>query len=142
MHIIIQLSGLFLPVFRSYLILYLWDQIFLKNLISIQIILNNVNLFFYIIYHTKRDTKRVGTLNYNFISCFCFISISATRENVQLIFLIIQGIAAWQHPVIVLKDVPFSHLQGIVEFIYHGEVSIDQVSHFVCCSISWYIWVL
>ena len=99
-------------------------------------------LFFYIIYHTKRDAKRVGTLNYNFISCFCFISISATRENVQLIFLIIQGIAAWQHPVIVLKDVPFSHLQGIVEFIYHGEVSIDQVSHFVCCSISWYIWVL
>jgi hypothetical protein len=39
-----------------------------------------------------------------------------------------QGIAAWQHPVIVLKDVPFSHLQGIVEFIYHGEVSVDQVT--------------
>ena len=39
----------------------------------------------------------------------------------------LQGIAAWQHPVIVLKDVPYSHLQGIVEFIYHGEVSVDQV---------------
>ncbi len=37
-----------------------------------------------------------------------------------------QDIHAWQHPVIVLRDVPFSDLQGIVEFIYHGEVSIDQ----------------
>ena len=37
-----------------------------------------------------------------------------------------QGISAWQHPVIVLKDVPYEDLQGIVEFIYHGEVSVDK----------------
>lgn len=27
---------------------------------------------------------------------------------------------------IVLKDVPYEDLQGIVEFIYHGEVSVDK----------------
>ncbi|CAB4057618.1 unnamed protein product [Lepeophtheirus salmonis] len=35
---------------------------------------------------------------------------------------ILKGLSLWQHPVIVLKDVPFTDLQGIVEFIYHGEV--------------------
>ncbi|XP_040577830.1 uncharacterized protein [Lepeophtheirus salmonis] len=39
---------------------------------------------------------------------------------------ILKGLSLWQHPVIVLKDVPFTDLQGIVEFIYHGEVSVDQ----------------
>ena len=38
---------------------------------------------------------------------------------------ILRGISAWQHPVIVLKDVPYPHLQGIVEYIYHGEVRIS-----------------
>ena len=42
------------------------------------------------------------------------------------IFVLFQGISAWQHPVIVLKDVPLEDLQGIVEFIYHGEVSVDK----------------
>ena len=41
---------------------------------------------------------------------------------------ILRGISAWQHPVIVLKDVPFLHLQGIVEYIYHGEVSVTYES--------------
>ena len=41
-------------------------------------------------------------------------------------FVLFQGISAWQHPVIVLKDVPLEDLQGIVEFIYHGEVSVDK----------------
>ena len=45
-------------------------------------------------------------------------------NNLYLNFF--QGISAWQHPVIVLKDVPYEYLQGIVEFIYHGEVSVDQ----------------
>ena len=40
----------------------------------------------------------------------------------------LQGISSWQHPVIVLKDVPFEDLQGIVEFIYHGEVNVDKES--------------
>jgi len=38
----------------------------------------------------------------------------------------LQGITSWQHPVVVLRDVPFSDLKGIVEFVYHGEVSVDQ----------------
>ena len=46
-------------------------------------------------------------------------------ECINLPF-IFQGIQAWQHPVIVLKDVPLEDLQGIVEFIYHGEVSVDK----------------
>ena len=34
--------------------------------------------------------------------------------------------STWQHPVIILKDIQYKELSGIVEFIYHGEVSIDQ----------------
>jgi len=41
---------------------------------------------------------------------------------------ILKGISSWQHPVIVLKDVPYEDLQGIVEFIYHGEVNVDKES--------------
>ena len=39
---------------------------------------------------------------------------------------LLTDIAAWQHPVIIVKDVPYADLKGIVEFIYHGEVSVDQ----------------
>ena len=47
---------------------------------------------------------------------------------------ILRGISAWQHPVIVLKDVPYPHLQGIVEYIYHGEVNefLQSVVIVVC----------
>ena len=38
---------------------------------------------------------------------------------------IVQGLKPWQQPVFLL-DVPFSDLLGIVEFIYHGEVSVDK----------------
>jgi len=31
-----------------------------------------------------------------------------------------------KHPIIILKDVPFSHLQSILEFMYAGEVNISQ----------------
>ena len=34
--------------------------------------------------------------------------------------------STWQHPVIILKDIQYKELSGIIEFIYHGEVSIDQ----------------
>ena len=47
-------------------------------------------------------------------------------SNSMLCCFFFQGISAWQHPVIVLKDVPYEDLQGIVEFIYHGEVSVDK----------------
>ncbi len=35
------------------------------------------------------------------------------------------SVPPWQHPVFLL-DVPHRDLEGIVEFIYHGEVSVDQ----------------
>ncbi|XP_023336388.1 modifier of mdg4 isoform X2 [Eurytemora carolleeae] len=41
---------------------------------------------------------------------------------------ILKDVNAWQHPVVFLKDMKYSDLRGIIEFIYHGEVSIDQSS--------------
>ena len=31
-----------------------------------------------------------------------------------------------KHPIIILKDVPFSHLTAILEFMYAGEVNVAQ----------------
>ena len=39
---------------------------------------------------------------------------------------VLSNLTQWQHPVIILKDVKYEDLSGIIEFIYHGEVSIDQ----------------
>ena len=39
---------------------------------------------------------------------------------------VLGNLSTWQHPVIILKDIKYKELSGIVEFIYHGEVSIDQ----------------
>jgi len=39
---------------------------------------------------------------------------------------VLSNLSQWQHPVIILKDIKYQELSGIVEFIYHGEVSIDQ----------------
>eukprot|EP00092_Neocalanus_flemingeri_P013551 GFUD01014613.1.p1 GENE.GFUD01014613.1~~GFUD01014613.1.p1 ORF type:complete len:403 (-),score=83.69 GFUD01014613.1:252-1460(-) len=39
---------------------------------------------------------------------------------------LLKGISHWQHPVLVLKDVPFIDLYTILEFIYMGEVNIAQ----------------
>ena len=39
---------------------------------------------------------------------------------------VLGNLTTWQHPVIILKDIKYKELSGIVEFIYHGEVSIDQ----------------
>jgi len=39
---------------------------------------------------------------------------------------LLRGISLWQHPVLVLKDVPFLELQSILEFVYLGEVNVEQ----------------
>jgi len=39
---------------------------------------------------------------------------------------LLKGISLWQHPVLVLKDVRFIDLQSILEFIYLGEVNLEQ----------------
>ena len=39
---------------------------------------------------------------------------------------LLRGISLWQHPVLVLKDVPFHDLQSILEFVYLGEVNVEQ----------------
>lgn len=42
------------------------------------------------------------------------ISISSNQENPS------------KHPIIILKDVSYSHLQAILEFMYAGEVNVSQ----------------
>jgi len=39
---------------------------------------------------------------------------------------LLKGLSPWQHPVLVLRDVPFVDLYTILEFIYMGEVNIAQ----------------
>eukprot|EP00088_Acartia_fossae_P019146 TRINITY_DN2111_c0_g1_i2.p1 TRINITY_DN2111_c0_g1~~TRINITY_DN2111_c0_g1_i2.p1 ORF type:complete len:414 (+),score=125.19 TRINITY_DN2111_c0_g1_i2:129-1370(+) len=39
---------------------------------------------------------------------------------------LLRGISPWQHPVLVLKDVRFTDLQSILEFVYLGEVNLEQ----------------
>lgn len=39
---------------------------------------------------------------------------------------LLSGLASSQHPIIILRDVSHSDLVGILEFIYNGEVSIEQ----------------
>jgi len=39
---------------------------------------------------------------------------------------LLKGISHWQHPVLVLRDVPFIDIYTILEFIYMGEVNISQ----------------
>ena len=39
---------------------------------------------------------------------------------------LLRGISLWQHPVLVLRDVQFLELQSILEFVYLGEVNVEQ----------------
>lgn len=39
---------------------------------------------------------------------------------------LLQGLQAWQHPVLVLKDVPHLDVLAVLEFVYSGKVDIGQ----------------
>merc|ERR1711923_487480 len=39
---------------------------------------------------------------------------------------LLRGISLWQHPVLVLRDVQFLELKSILEFVYLGEVNVEQ----------------
>merc|ERR1711872_486015 len=45
---------------------------------------------------------------------FCDVTISAEGQKNE------------KHPIIILKDVSFLHMSAILEFMYHGEVSVTQ----------------
>lgn len=47
------------------------------------------------------------------------------RSNSSNYFLIRQENPS-KHPIIILKDVSYSHLQAILEFMYAGEVNVSQ----------------
>jgi len=71
----------------------------------------------------------------NFVDCTLSCGQGAQTINAHRVVLsacspyfrqVLSNLGAWQHPVIILKDIKYEDLTGIVEFIYHGEVSIDQ----------------
>jgi len=71
----------------------------------------------------------------NFVDCTLSCGQAGQTINAHRVVLsacspyfrqVLSNLGAWQHPVIILKDIKYEDLAGIVEFIYHGEVSIDQ----------------
>lgn len=46
-------------------------------------------------------------------------------DNIVYLFLKFQENPS-KHPIIILKDVAYSHLQAILEFMYAGEVNVSQ----------------
>ena len=56
------------------------------------------------------------------------VSVGECSKSVENYFIqsLILGISSWQHPVLVMRDVPFVDLYTILEFIYMGEVNVAQ----------------
>lgn len=52
---------------------------------------------------------------------FCVVNLFHVGESVS----ILQENPS-KHPIIILKDVAYSHLQAILEFMYAGEVNVSQ----------------
>ena len=67
---------------------------------------------------------------------FCDVTISVEGQQLQAHKMIISACSPFfkkmiemnnnKHPVIILRDVPFAHMSAILEFMYHGEVSVTQ----------------
>jgi len=71
----------------------------------------------------------------NFVDCTLSCGQAGQTINAHRVVLsacspyfrqVLSNLGSWQHPVVILKDIKYEDLSGIVEFIYHGEVSIDQ----------------
>ena len=62
----------------------------------------------------------------SFVLYSCVFSVVFSFHNFIFVIFFFPGISHWQHPVLVLRDVPFIDLYTILEFIYMGEVNISQ----------------
>ena len=67
---------------------------------------------------------------------FCDVTIAVEGQQLQAHKMIISACSPFfkkmiemnqnKHPIIILKDVSFRHMSAILEFMYHGEVSVTQ----------------
>eukprot|EP00091_Calanus_sinicus_P014076 TRINITY_DN3142_c0_g1_i2.p2 TRINITY_DN3142_c0_g1~~TRINITY_DN3142_c0_g1_i2.p2 ORF type:complete len:142 (-),score=63.23 TRINITY_DN3142_c0_g1_i2:55-480(-) len=67
---------------------------------------------------------------------FCDVTIAVEGQQLQAHKMIISACSPFfkkmiemnqnKHPIIILKDVSFLHMSAILEFMYHGEVSVTQ----------------
>merc|ERR1711875_151772 len=67
---------------------------------------------------------------------FCDVTISVEGQQLQAHKMIISACSPFfkkmiemnnnKHPLIVLRNIPFLHMSAILEFMYHGEVSVTQ----------------
>ena len=68
---------------------------------------------------------------------FCDVMISCEGQQLQAHKMIVSACSPFfkkmiefqqkeKHPIIILKDVSFLHMSAILEFMYHGEVSVTQ----------------
>merc|ERR1712243_218609 len=68
---------------------------------------------------------------------FCDVTISAEGQQLEAHKMVVSACSPFfkkmiefqkneKHPIIILKDVSFLHMSAILEFMYHGEVSVTQ----------------
>ena len=46
-----------------------------------------------------------------------------------------------QHPIVILKDVPFEDLQTVVQFMYNGVVNVSAEKLTAVLKVRQYIWI-